>query len=323
LGSTLESAVDGNGSEVGGTLTAKAEAGPDHRGVRSVVEGFSFLESPRWHDGRLFMSDFYSCHVYACTEDGDCTQVCEVPGQPSGLGFTPNGELLVVSRIDKLLLRQEGRRVETLVDLGAAPGVLNDMVVDGTGRAYIGACVPPDESGSAPATDVMVVEPSGSVSVAAGEIVFPNGMVISPDGGTLLVAETFAHRISAFDIGDNGSLSNRRVWKDFAGPNAVLSTSRVAPGAPALPDGLALDEEGAVWVADAHGAGALRLASDGSVLEMVPTGDASVYAVALGGVDRRTLFLCVSAPLGVEDPATTRNSALLACRVDVPGAGLP
>jgi sugar lactone lactonase YvrE len=238
-------------------------------------------------------------------------------------GFSPEGDLLVASRFEKTLLRRSGGGLEVVAELVDAPGLLNDMVVDALGRAYVGVCVAPDEAGNAPATDVLRLEPDGAVSVAAGDLVFPNGMVITPDGGTMLVAETFAHRISAFDMGSDGRLSGRRVWKDFATQGAVLSTSRVAPGAPALPDGLALDAEGALWVADAHGCGALRLAPDGTPLETISTGDSSVYAVALGGADRRTLFLCLSAPLGVEDPETTRNSALLACRVDVAGAGHP
>lgn len=292
------------------------------RSVRTIATGFSFLESPRWHDERLYVSDFYTSYVYAFTEDGACEHVCRVPGQPSGLGFSPEGELLVVSRFEKTLLRRRGGGLEVVAELVDAPGLLNDMVVDALGRAYVGACVAPDDAGNAPATEVLRVEADGAVSVAAGDLVFPNGLVITPDG-TLFVSETFSHRISAFDVDSDGGLSGRRVWKDFAAPGSVLSTSRVAPGAPALPDGLALDAEGALWVADAYGSGALRLARDGAVLETVSTGDSSVYAVALGGADRRTLFLCVSAPLGVEDPETTRNSALLACEVDVAGAGLP
>ncbi len=296
---------------------------PSNRPVRTLGGGFSFLESPRWHDGRLYVSDFYTSTVYAFTEDGDHESVCQVPGQPSGLGFSPEGDLLVVSRLAKSLLRLRGGDLETVAVLTDAPGLLNDMVVDRAGRAYIGACVMPDDADDAPATELFRVDPDGSVMVAADRLVFPNGAVIAPDDRTFVVAETFAHRITVFDLARDGGLSGRGVWIDLARTDAVVSTSRVDRGAPALPDGLAMDAEGALWVADARGSGALRVAPDGTVLDMVSTGDSSVYAVALGGRDRRTLFLCVSTPLGVEDPATTRNSALLTCRVDVPGAGLP
>ena len=293
------------------------------RPVRTLGDGFSFLESPRWYDGRLYVSDFYTSTVYAFTEDGDHESVCRVPGQPSGLGFSPEGDLLVVSRLAKSLLRLRGGDLETVAVLTGAPGFLNDMVVDRAGRAYIGACVMPDDADDAPATELFRVDPDGSVIVAAEGLVFPNGMVIAPDSRTFIVAETFAHRITVFDLAGDGGLSRRRLWIDLAGTDAVVSTSRADRGAPALPDGLALDAEGALWMADARGSGALRIAPDGTVLDMVSTGDSSVYAVALGGHDRRTLFLCVSAPLGVEDPASTRNSALLMCRVDVARVGLP
>ncbi len=293
------------------------------RELRTLATGMTFLESPRWRDGTLFVSDFYTSRVYTWSEADGFGELCEVPGQPSGLGFTPAGDLLIAARFNHTLWRLAGGRLTPVVDLGAAAESVNDMVVAADGRAYIGTVAPPDENWVAPGTEVLRVDPDGTVGVAADNVRFPNGIVLLPEGRTALVAETFASRISAYDLNSDGSWSGRRVWHDFADGDRPLSTSRTDPGSPVFPDGMTADEDGAVWVADAHGSGVLRLAADGTVLDAVCTGDASAYAVALGGADRRTLFICASAPLGVEDPATTRNSALLSCQVDVPGAGRP
>jgi sugar lactone lactonase YvrE len=295
------------------------------RDVRVLAQGLSFLEGPRWRDGRLYVSDFYTHRVLSFEESDGMRELCVVPGQPSGLGFSPEGRLLVVSMLDRRLLRLEGSELVAVADLSnLAGGPCNDMVVDRAGRAYVGN-FGWDANPDAPirATVLIRVEPDGSAAVAADELVFPNGTVISPNGKTLLVAETFASRISAFDLAGDGSLTNRRVWASF-GPGSVGGTvaSAVASGLP-LPDGLAHDAEGAVWMGDAAGSGALRVATGGEILDSVPTGELAVFAVALGGDDRRTLYMCASPPLLQNDPSVDHRAQLLACRVDVPGAGLP
>ncbi len=292
--------------------------------VEVLADGHAFLEGPRWHDGHLYVSDFYLRRVYRLDDDG-LAVVCAVPGQPSGLGHDPDGRLLVVSMIDRRVLRLVDGTLHTVADLTAlAPFHCNDMVVDAAGGAYVGN-FGWDSSASDPIepTTLVRVAPDGTASVAAEELVFPNGCVLTPDGGTLIVAETFAGRITAFDVAADGSLSNRRVWADLA-PGADWRTipEAVASGRP-LPDGMALDAEGAVWIGAATGDGALRVAEGGEILDHVPTGDRSVYAVALGGADRRTLYLCVSPPLLQTDPSADHRSALMAGRVEVPGAGRP
>lgn len=289
-----------------------------------IAEGFHFLEGPRWHQGRLYVSDFFGHTVSAVTADGAVETVCTVPQQPSGLGFTPDGHLLIVSMLDKRLLRLRDGRVEVVADLEAfVDGPTNDMLVDATGRAYIGNVGQTDSSGVAVATDLILVEPGGQVSVAASGLVFPNGAVLTPDGRRMMISETFANRITSFAVAQDGTLSDRRVWANFAASGTMVTTSRSEPGTAVLPDGLALDIEGALWVADAMGSGVLRVTEGGQVIDAIPTGDLAVYAVALGGSDRRTIFLCAAPPLKTEDPGQHKHAVLLSCRVEVPGAGLP
>lgn len=289
-----------------------------------IAEGFYFLEGPRWRDDRLYVSDFYGHTVSTIGVDGSVETVCTVEQQPSGLGFTPDGDLLVVSMLDKRVLRLRDGRLESVADLGElAHGPANDMIVDATGRAYVGNFGGVDDSGNPAPTNLVAVEPDGRVRVAAPGLVFPNGSVLTPDGRRLMIAETFAHRISAFTVAGDGTLSGRQVWADFAAPATRVSTSVSEPGTPVLPDGLALDADGALWVADAKGSGALRVAEGGRVLDAVPTGELSVFAVTLGGPDRRTLFLCAAPPLDQEDPSQHKHSVLLSCQVEVPGVGRP
>lgn len=286
-----------------------------------LANGFHFLEGPRWRQDRLYVSDFFGYTVSTVTEGGQVETLCTVPQRPSGLGFTPDGDLLIVSMLDQRLLRVRDGRPEVVAELGDyAAGPTNDMLVDALGRAYIGNFGKVDSTG-AEATDLIMVDPDGQVSVAATGLVFPNGAVLTPDGRELIIAETFAHRITAFTVAPDGRLSDRRVWADFAAAGVTTSVSE--PGATVLPDGMALDAEGALWVADARGSGVLRVAEGGEVIDAIPTGDLAVYAVTLGGADRRTIFMCAAPPLNTEDPSQHRHAALLTCRVEVPGAGLP
>jgi len=295
---------------------------PD-RHITVVAEGFSFLEAPRWREGALYVSDFYTKRVLSFDAEGRMERVCTVEGQPSGLGFTPNGEMLIVSMLDRRLLRLTAGELVEFADLSSvAPASCNDLLVDDAGGAYVG------NFGWDPALDLTVqptclirVAPDGSATIAADDLVFPNGAVLTPDRRTLLISETFASRISAFDVASDGKLSNRRAWAEFGDPGKLLPDT-VASGLP-LPDGMALDAEGAIWIGDAAGPGAHRVTEGGEIVETVETGELSVYAVALGGEDRRTLYMCASPPLLRTNPAEQHLARLLSCRVDVPGAGLP
>jgi sugar lactone lactonase YvrE len=289
------------------------------RPIRSIATGFSFLEGPRWHDEQLFVSDFYTHRVLAFAADGAVRTVCSVPEQPSGLGFMPDGSMLVVSMRDRRLLRHSSSGLVEVADLRAfAPFWCNDMLVDALGRAYIGnfGWNVLEESRMRP-TNVVLVLPDGSARPVADGLVFPNGTVITPDGKTMLIAETFAARISAFDVAADGSLHNRRTWATFSDKEFETIADAVAAGC-LLPDGMALDAEGALWCGDAGGRGPVRISEGGKILERIDTGELSAYAVALGGSDRRTLYMCCSPPLLTSDPSTEHRASLLACRVDVP-----
>ncbi|MCO1659348.1 SMP-30/gluconolactonase/LRE family protein [Pseudonocardia sp. S2-4] len=289
-----------------------------------VLEGYSYLECPRWHDGRLWVSDFYTERVVATDGRGTTDVVAEVPGQPSGLGFLPDGRALIVSMRDHRILRRDdsGALTEHADLSGAVSGVLNDMVVDERGRAYVGN-FGFDLMGGAPIryTTLTRVDPDGTVTTVAEDLGFPNGMVILP-GGVLVVAETFAGRLSAFDIGEDGALGDRRVWAQFGDTPQSDDVGEVVQQLAVAPDGICADAEGAIWVADALHARVIRVREGGEVVDEIPTGT-GVFACMLGGDDGRTLFLCAAPSFAEHERRPVREAQLLAVRVDVPHAGLP
>ncbi|MBX3610592.1 MAG: SMP-30/gluconolactonase/LRE family protein [Hydrogenophaga sp.] len=274
-----------------------------------LIDGLCFAEAPRWRDGRLWFSDFFHAKVFSASEQGDLRAECEVPAHPSGLGWRPDGHLLVVSMQDRRLLIQRDGQLQTLVDLTPLTGGhCNDMVVDAQGRAYVGNFGFDLYAGEPlRPTRLLRVDPDASVHVVADDMVFPNGMAITPDGGTLIVAETHVHRLSAFDIAPSGALLRRRIWADLPG---------------VFVDGLCLDAEGAIWVADARGQQVLRVAPGGEIVRRVSSGAHNSYACMLGGHDGRTLFVCTAPGIGPVQGAR-REGRIQTLRVDVPHAGLP
>ncbi len=251
----------------------------DHK-LETLAHGGAFFESPRWHEGRLWVSDFWTFQVLAVSPDGTTEAVAEVPGSPSGLGWLPDGTLLVVSMRERRLLRVDGGATVLHADLSAYAGPeCNDMVVDTAGRAYVGT-IDFMAFADMPVTNLVRVDPDGSATVAADGLSFPNGSVITPDGSSLIVAESWAQRLTAFDLQPDGSLANRRVWAEL--------------GAGCAPDGIALDAEGAVWVADAGSKRAIRVREGGGILDEISAAGLDVIACALGGDDGRTLFLCTT-----------------------------
>jgi sugar lactone lactonase YvrE len=287
-----------------------------------LADGFMFPEGPRWRDGRLYVSDFFARCVVALAPDGTRETVCELDDQPSGLGFAPDGDLLVVAMRGRRLLRLHDGELHEVAQLGAlAPGLANDMFVDADGGAYVGNFGSDVDAGEPiRPTTLARVDPDGTVREAARDLVFPNGCGLLPDGRTLLVAETFAFRIAAFDRAPDGTLSNRRVWADF-GPGPQTEISAVLSAGAIAPDGICIDAEGAVWAADAIGTGVVRVREGGAPVERVDTGALAVYAACLGGDDGRTLHLCCAPPLGTSDPSATTLGRVLTCRVDVPAVG--
>jgi sugar lactone lactonase YvrE len=231
-------------------------------------------------------------------------------GPVSGLGWLPDGRMLVVSMVDQKLLRIEpdgGAAVHGDLS-GIATGRCNDMVVDAAGRAYVGNFGYDYPAGAMKPAKLARVDPDGTVSAAADELVFPNGSMITPDGKTLIVGETFAGRMTAFDIAADGSLAGRRVW-------AALPER-------AVPDGACLDAEGAIWVASPTTNDVLRMHEGGRVSERIDTGRGT-FACMLGGEDRRTLFIFTGDGSDPKISREKRTASIVAVEVEVPGAGLP
>jgi sugar lactone lactonase YvrE len=274
------------------------------------VDGLAFAEAPRWHDGALWCSDFFLRQVLRFDARGQATVVVEVPHQPSGLGWLPDGRLLVVSMTDRALMRLDGDALVRVADLSAiAGGHCNDMIVDARGRAYIGNFgfdLFADPVVRRP-TALALVTPDGCAREVADGLEFPNGMAITPDGGTLIVAETFGRRLTAFRIDADGGLHDRRVWAEL--------------GAIA-PDGICLDAEGAIWVASPRSNEFVRVREGGEVLARVPSARQGI-ACALGGSDGRRLFL-VSGQVRAAGPSLAERSACIHwVDVDVPAAAPP
>lgn len=293
--------------------------------ISTVLDGMAYLECPRWHEDRIWVADFYRHEVLSATEDGrDLRVEAEVPQQPSGLGWLPDGRLLVVSMRDRKLLRREpDGQLVVHADLdGHVGGHPNDMVVDARGRAYVGN-FGFDLMGGADIAPggLLRVDPDGTVTHVAQDMWFANGSVITDDG-VLLVDETFGNRVSAFDIEPDGSLSNRRTWAAFGGLPASRSLGAALGALAVAPDGCALDAEGALWIADALHGRVIRVLEGGQVAAEISVGT-GVFACGLGGSDGRTLFICAAPDFDEHARAAAREARLLSARVQVPHAGLP
>lgn len=274
-----------------------------------LLDRLHFPEGPRWHDGRLWFSDMHAYEVIAVDMNGKAETIVTVPNWPSGLGWLPNGQLLVVSMTDRRLMRLENGKFVLHADLSKlAPYHCNDMVVDAKGRAYVGNFGFNLVAKETPITTRLIrVDPDGRVEVAAEDVFFPNGAVITPDNRTLILAETFGRKLTAFDIDADGKLSNRRLWADLNGR---------------VPDGICLDAEGAVWVACPPTNEAVRVREGGKVEEVV-TFDRGAYACMLGGEKGNDLFVLICKQGDPEICRTTFTGQIQVLKVDVPRAGLP
>ena len=278
--------------------------------AKVLLEGLAFPEGPRWHDNKLWFSDFHTRLVMTVGLDGSVETIVEVPGMPSGLGWLPDGRLLVVSMTDRRLLRLDPAGLTEIADLsGLAPYHCNDMVVDKQGRAYIGHFGYDLFRGHKfSMASVIMVTADGNVRVVAEDMYLPNGAIIIPDGSTFIVAETFAHRLSAFNIEPDGSLTGRRVWAQL--------------GEHVFPDGICLDTENAIWVADVSGNEVIRVREGGEVTDRVEVSTRGV-ACMLGGPDRRTLFVMTAGSSQVDEAKAKLSGRVEIVKVAVPGAGLP
>lgn len=276
------------------------------RQLELVLDGLGFGEGLRWHEDRLWFSDFLFHHVLSLGTDGDLRVEVELDDQPSGLGWLPDGRLLIVAMHQRAVLRQEpdGKLVLHADLSDVATGDANDMVVNADGTAYVGNFGRLHDGGRE--ADVALVRPDGTVQTAATGLLFPNGSVITPDGRWLIVGESIGRRYRAFPINGDGTLGHGRVWAEV-GERA--------------PDGCTLDAEGAIWFADAIGRELVRVKESGEIVELVETPE-TAYACCLGGDDGRTLFFVTAPgpPMGDLEPG---HGKLYRCTVDVPHAGLP
>lgn len=278
--------------------------------LKPFLDSIAFPEAPRWHEGALWFSDFYTHRVLRVDGGGRVKVMAQVPGQPSGLGWLPDGRLLVVSMTDRLLLRQDGDRMHEVADLSdLAAFHCNDMVVDAQGRAYIGNFgFDISNRASFKPANLVLVTPEGRARVVADDLHFPNGAVITPDGRTLIIGESYGARLTAFDIAADGSLSRRRTWAQLKG---------------ATPDGICLDAEGAIWVASPISREVLRVRAGGEVTHRFPT-EGQAVACMLGGMERRTLFVLTGKVLTTPELARAAMSGrIYTAEVAVPGVGLP
>lgn len=286
-----------------------------------IHEGLHFGEGPRWHLERLWYSDFYRHAILSVAADGSNERVEHtVEGQSSGLGWMPDGDLVYVSMLDHRVVRVHDGVEETIADISEYCGFwANDMVVSATGYAYVGNFgfdfdllmrdhgVEGLLASPIPTTHLVVIDPLGNVIQAVADMAFPNGAVITTDGATLIVGESTALRLTAFTIGADGTLSERRVW---------------APLDVVAPDGNCLDANGEVWVANALANQCLRVSEGGEVTGVVTTSQ-NAYACVLGGSDRRTLYVMTAPTSSRFEVADATNGKIEAVRVSVPGVGLP
>ncbi len=278
--------------------------------LQTLMSGLAFPESPRWRDGRLWVSDWGAGEVIAVDLEGKTEVVVRHPSFPMCIDWLPDGRLLIVSSSDGLLLRREpDGSLVTHADLSAlADHPWNDIVVDGRGNAYVnntGFDFPGGEF--APGT-IALATPDGSARQVADGVAFPNGMAVTPDNSTLIVAESYGNKLTAFDIAADGSLSNQRVWADLGD---------------GVPDGICLDAENAVWYGDVPHQRCVRVREGGEVLETIDL-DRGCFACMLGGADGRTLFMTANDWRGPDNMADgPRMGQVLTVEAPAPGAGWP
>lgn len=286
----------------------------------TIATGLCFGEAPRWRDDALWISDMHGNRVVRVTVNGSVTTIVEMPGdRPSGLGWLPDGRLLVVAMESKRLLRLEhdGDLAEH-ADLSSwARGSVNDMIVASDGTAYIGDMggrLFQDGPISWSPGQMLRVRADGEVAVVADDLLAPNGCILSDDEDTLIVAESRASRISAFDVVSDGTLTKRRVFADIDPANGQSA---------APPDGICLDAEGAVWVAEIIGRRLIRVMEGGKITDTVSFDGAVPIACVLGGPDRRTMFVCVADSHLHHDLMGKQTGRVVAFTAEVPGAGRP
>jgi sugar lactone lactonase YvrE len=278
--------------------------------LQILMTGLAFPESPRWHDDRLWFSDWGAHEVIAVDLDGKSEVIVRLPSFPMCIERLPDGRLLIVSASDGLLLRREpDGSLATHADLTAlADHKWNDIVVDGRGNAYVNNTGFDFPGGEFAPGILALVTPDGSARQVAEGVAFPNGMVVTPDNSTLILAESYGNRLTAFDIAADGSLSNGRLWADLQG---------------GVPDGICLDAENAIWYGDVPNKRCVRVREGGEELQTIDL-DRGCFACMLGGADKRTLFLMANEWIGPASMADgSRAGQVLIAEAPAPGVGWP
>jgi sugar lactone lactonase YvrE len=285
--------------------------------TETLLDGLGFPDCPRWREGMLYFTDQYFNHVISVDMQGDAGSVVEVPGTPGGIGWLPDGHLLVVEMKNRRLLRlNSDGELEIVVDLSRmVTSNLNDMVVDREGNAYLGnyGFDVNDPAAEPEFARIIMVSAAGEASSAAYGLAFPSGLAITPDDSTLIVAESSAARLTAFTITLEGLLVERRIWAEFDKQGLVVDQNRT------IPDGICLDAEGAVWMASpGTPGGVFRVREGGEITDRIDV-EHQAFSVMLGGPERKTLFICTS----YVDENSKLSGRIEMVEVKVPGAGLP
>jgi len=283
------------------------------RTLAGRTRGLKFTESPRCHDGKLWFIDIHDRRIKTVELSGSVATVLELPFLPNGFGLTPEAGIVVGDSLQRRIYRVAGGALQPVADISALTTFcLSDGIVDARGRLYVGDIGYNFMDPAARPVEtcvIVLVGPDGRASVVADKLLFPNGMVITPDGRTLIVGETLGHRLTAFDIQEGGGLGNRRLWAQL--PSSVR------------PDGICLDAQGAVWCANPEGEDAVvRVREGGEITDRIRV-DTHAYAVMLGGPERRHLFISASASHNPAEIHRSPSASLQVVEVDVPGAGTP
>jgi len=273
--------------------------------IKVLLSGLEFPEGPRWRNGKLFFSDLGGRKVMTVDESGKSEMIVELQDSPSGLGFLNDGRMLIVSMQKRCLMRLDPDGLKIHADLSKFTEFnCNDSITDIYERTYIGNWGTKSLESPAEPTCIIMVTKDGDARIVAENLIFPNGCIVTPDCKTFIVAETFGNKLTAFDIENTGNLINRRVWAEFKD---------------FTPDGICLDEEGAIWVANPTNAEVIRVLEGGEITSKIKVKGTNVFACALGGDDGKTLFLCTS--LSLEDKRSSGRIEYL--KVEIPGIEIP
>ena len=276
-------------------------------------QGLKFTESPRWHKDELWFLDIHARRIKKVSVDGVVVTVLEVPFLPNSLGFMPDGNMFFGDGLKRLIYTWNGKEYKQLADISNLAKIcLSDGIADAQSRIYVGDIGYNFLGGAEPSPGgvIVLVRADGQASIVADNLFFPNGIVITPDGKTLIVAETLRHCLTAFDIQEDGTLDNRKTFAQFPGKIGVQEG--------VLPDGICLDAEGAVWVATC-GPSVIRIKEGGEITERIDLQNSS-FAVMLGGTDRKTLFICTSHSHHLPEILQHPSARIEFVKTDIPGA---